>query len=287
MFNPLSSIARRSGRRWLYTFLSVTVAMGLAVGSAHPTQAISIGDIIRGGIQVIQGVQLGNMSDEQEVEFGGQIDNQLRSREIRMYRDREINAYIDQIGQRLAAQSDRPNIPYTFQVVNDNNINAFATAGGFVYVNTGLIAAADNEAELASVMAHEIGHISGRHVLKSIKKAAIEQGLASAAGVDRSTAIGLGVQLGLRLPRSREYEYQADESGLNTLVKAGYAPAGMTGFFEKLLNKGGSMPTFLSTHPNTKDRIQAIQQAIDPATANQGDGLDSAAYKAKIQKVLR
>lgn len=287
MLNPLSSIARRSGRRWLYAFLSVAVALGLAVGSPHPTQAISIGDLIRGGIQVIQGVQLANMSDEQEVEFGGQIDNQLRSREIRISRDREINAYIDQIGQRLAAQSDRPNIPYTFQVVNDNNINAFATAGGFVYVNTGLIAAADNEAELASVMAHEIGHISGRHVLKSIKKAAIEQGLASAAGVDRNTAIGLGVQLGLRLPRSREYEYQADETGLNALVKAGYAPAGMTGFFEKLLGKGRSMPTFLSTHPNTEDRIQAIKQAIDPATANQGDGLDSAAYKAKIQKLLR
>ncbi len=287
MLNPLSSIARRSGRRWLYAFLSVAVAMGLAVGSPHPTQAISIGDLIRGGIQVIQGVQIGNMSDEQEVEFGGQIDNQLRSREIRISRDRELNAYIDQIGQRLAANSDRPNIPYTFQVVNDKAINAFATAGGFVYVNTGLIAAADNEAQLASVMAHEIGHIKHRHVLKSIQKAALEQGLASAAGVDRNTAIGLGVQLGLRLPRSREYEYQADETGLNTLIKAGYAPAGMTGFFEKLLNKGGSMPTFLSTHPNTKDRIEAIKQAIDPATANQGDGLDSAAYKAKIQKLLQ
>lgn len=287
MLNSLLLLARRSGRRWLYAFLSITVALGLIVGSSHPTQAISIRDLIRGGIQVIQGVQIGNMSNEQEVDFGRQIDRRLRSREIRLYRDPEINAYIDQIGQRLAANSERPNIPYTFQIVNDKSINAFATAGGFVYVNTGLIAEADNEAQLASVIAHEIGHIAHRHVLKSIQKAALEQGLASAAGLDRNTAIGLGVQLGLRLPRSREYEYQADESGLKTLTKAGYAPIGMTGFLEKLLNKRGSVPTFLSTHPNTKDRIEAINRMIEPTTANQGDGLDSAAYKAKIQKLLQ
>lgn len=286
MLNPVSSIFRSSHRRWFYPLLSAMVALVVTVGSSPATQAISIRDLIRGGVQVIQGVQMANMSDEQEVEFGEQIDAQLR-REVRISRDRATTEYIDQIGQRLAKQSDRPNIPYTFQVVRDDAINAFATAGGFVYIHTGLMKAADNEAELASVMAHEIGHIAGRHVLKGIKKAAIEQGIASAAGIDRNTAVGLGVQVALRLPRSRNFEFEADEKGLSTLGKAGYAESGMTAFFKKLLNKGRSVPSFLSTHPATEDRIAAIQQSMDPAKANVGDGLDSAAYKAKIQALLQ
>lgn len=286
MLNPLSLMSL-SRRRWFYGCLSTFVALSLIITSANPTKAISIGDIIRGGIQVIQGVQIANMSDEDEVEFGSQIDAELRQSEIRIFRDRELTAYIDQIGQRLAASSERPNIPYTFQVVRDDNINAFATAGGFVYVNSGLIKAADNEAQLASVMAHEIGHINNKHVLRSIKQAAIEQGIVTAAGMDRSTAVGLGVQLALNLPRSRNYEYEADESGLNTLVNAGYAPIGMVQFFNKLLEKGGgSMPEFLSSHPNTGDRIASIQQALDPATASQGYGLDTVAYKSKIRSLV-
>ena len=286
MLNPLSLMSL-SRRRWFYGCLSTFVALSLIITSANPTKAISIGDIIRGGIQVIQGVQIANMSDEDEVEFGSQIDAQLRQSEIRIIRDRELTSYIDQIGQRLAASSDRPNIPYTFQVVRDDNINAFATAGGFVYVNAGLIKAADNEAQLASVMAHEIGHINNKHVLRSIKQAAIERGIVTAAGMDRSTAVGLGVQLALNLPRSRNYEYEADEFGLNTLVNAGYAPIGMVQFFNKLLEKGGrSMPEFLSSHPNTDDRIASIQQALDPTTANQGDGLDTVAYRSKIRNLV-
>ncbi|MBW4679098.1 MAG: M48 family metalloprotease [Microcoleus vaginatus WJT46-NPBG5] len=286
MFNPLSLISRSPHRRWFYALLSVVVAMSVTVGSSYPSQAISIGDIFRGGIQVIQGIQISNMSDEKEVEFGKQINNQLR-REVKISRNAELNKYIDQIGQRLAAQSDRPNIPYTFQVVTDDNINAFATVGGFVYINTGLIKAADNESQLASVIGHEIGHISGKHVLKGIRKASIEQGLASAAGMDRNTAVRLGVQVALRLPRSRNYEYEADKTGLMALKGAGYAQSGMIGFFEKLLGKGRSAPTFLSSHPATEDRIAAIKQSLDPAQASVGDGQDSAAYKAKTQQLLK
>ncbi|MCU0518432.1 MAG: M48 family metallopeptidase [Oscillatoria sp. Prado101] len=284
MFNPLRLIPRRSHRRWFYGLLSAVVALGVVVGSPVPARAISIQDLIRGGIQVIQGVQLSNMSAEQEVEFGKAINQQLVSREIKLYKDPALNGYINQIGQRLAANRSRSNIPYTFQVVRDDGINAFATVGGFVYINTGTIKAADNEAQLASVMAHEIGHIEGKHVLKGIKKAAIEQGIASAAGIDRNTAVQLGVQLALRLPRSRQYEYEADERGLDMLGKAGYDPSAMIAFFEKLMDKrGGSAPTFLSTHPATEDRIQAIKEKINSVPTNAGSGLDSSAYRARIQ----
>lgn len=262
--------------------MSFVLALSLVVGIPQASQAGWF-DLILNGIQVIQ---LSNISDNQEVQIGKQINNQLVSSDIRLYRNPGINRYVNEIGQRLAQQSKRPDIPYTFQVVNDKSINAFATMGGFVYVNAGLIAAADNEAQLASVMAHEIGHISARHAIQQMRQAAIEQGVASAAGLDRNTLVNIGVQVALQLPNSRKDEFQADQLGLQTLEKTGYAPSAMVAFMEKLLQIGGSVPTFLSSHPATQDRIKALEQAIDPATANQGIGLDTVAYKNKIRALL-
>lgn len=228
-------------------------------------------------------IQLSNISDRQEVQIGSQINQQLVRREVRLYRNPQINDYVKQIGQKLAKNSDRPDIPYTFQVVNDKGINAFATMGGFVYVNAGLLVAADNEAQLASVMAHEIGHITSRHAVEQMRQTAIAGGVATAAGLDRNRAVGIGVELALRRPGSRKDELEADQEGLEMLRRSGYAPSAMVAFMEKLLKKGGSLPTFLSTHPGTSDRITALKRAISRQNANVGDGLDGAAYKAKIQ----
>jgi predicted Zn-dependent protease len=237
-------------------------------------------------IQGVQVVQLSSISNRQEVQIGKQINQQLVSREIRLYRNPEINRYINEIGQRLELQSKRPDIPYTFQVVDDKGINAFATMGGFVYVNRGLIAAADNEAQLASVMAHEIGHIEGRHAIQQMRQAAIAKGLATAAGLNRNTIVNIGVELALQRPNSRKDEFQADQLGLETLKQTGYAPVAMVDFMQKLLKRGGSVPTFLSSHPATSDRINALQQAIDPSRANVGQGLDSIAYKNRVRSLL-
>lgn len=282
MLNFFSLGSRRNQRRWLSSILSFVVALSLVVGIPQASQA-SWFDIILNGIQVIQ---LSNISDRQEVAIGKQINNQLVSSEIRLYRNSAINRYINDIGQRLARESKRPDIPYTFQVVNDKSLNAFATMGGFVYVNAGLIAAADNEAELASVMSHEIAHIVARHSIQQMKQAAIAKGVASAAGLDRNTMVNIGVDLALRRPNSRKDEFEADSLGLQTLESAGYAPSGMVSFMEKLLKTGGSVPTFLSTHPATGDRIQALKQAIDPARADAGNGLDTNAYKNQIRALL-
>ncbi|MBW4575577.1 MAG: M48 family metalloprotease [Aphanothece sp. CMT-3BRIN-NPC111] len=285
MLNPFSFFSRRSRRSWLYPFLSVVVALSVCVGTPQAGMAFSWFDLIFRGIQVIQ---LSNISNNQEVQIGQQINQQLVSSEIRLYRNSEITSYVNQIGQRLAKSSDRPDIPYTFQVVADSGINAFATMGGFVYVNAGTMAAADNEAQLASVISHEIAHISGRHAIKQMRQMAIAQGLSSAAGLDRSRAVQIGVELALRRPNSRSDEYEADQKGLNTLQRAGYAPSAMPAFMQKLLNRsGGSAPTVLSTHPGTQDRIAALKQAIDPARANVGAGLDTVAYKRKISTLLR
>ncbi|MBD2123392.1 M48 family metallopeptidase [Trichocoleus sp. FACHB-262] len=287
MLNRFSTLSRRSVRRWLYPFISLAIAIGLVVGSPSPSPALPWADLIFRGVQIIQ---LSKVSDREEVAIGRQINQQLINSEFRLYRNRSINEYVDQIGQQLAAKSDRPRIPYTFQVVEDNRVNAFATAGGYVYVTTGLMKIADNEAQLASVLGHETGHVEGRHLLQQMRQTAIARGVATAAGLDRSTLAGIGVELALRRPNSRQDEFEADERGLRILSKAGYAPSAMVAFMEKLL-KGGSLPTFLSTHPNTKDRIEALKRSINSTSTsssntNPGNGLDSAAYKAKIQPLL-
>ncbi|MBE9127536.1 MULTISPECIES: M48 family metallopeptidase [unclassified Coleofasciculus] len=282
MFNPLSFLARPYRRRLLYPFVSVALALSLIVGTPQVSQAISWFDLIFQGVQIIQ---LSNISDRQEVEIGGQINKQLVGNQFQLYRNSDINRYVDQIGQRLAQESPRPNIPYTFQIVRDDSINAFATMGGYVYVTTGLLAAADNEAEVASVLAHETGHITERHSIKQMRQTAIARGVAVAAGLDRSTLVNLGVELALRLPNSREDEFEADQVGLNILRQAGYAPSAMVKFMEKL-NSRRSVPSFLSTHPATQDRINALKQAIEPTEANTGMGLNESAYKAKIRPLL-
>ncbi|MGV2826448.1 M48 family metallopeptidase [Myxosarcina sp. GI1(2024)] len=280
MLEQFSFFSRRYRRRWLYGGLSLIITLSIVLTDIRASYAVSWVELLIRGVQVIQ---LSNISDKQEVAIGKEINQQLiDSGQAKLYRDRAINNYLEQIGQRLAKTNQRPDIPYTFQVVDDENINAFATMGGFVYINTGLILAADNEAELASVVAHEIGHIVGRHAVEQMRQRAVSQGLLSAAGLDRSQAVQIGVELAVSRPNSRSDELEADRLGLENLRKANYAPAGMISFMEKLLRQGGSVPSFLSTHPGTSERIDALQQQIDPATAQVGDGLNQGAYKREI-----
>ena len=265
----------------LYPVLALVTVLSLVIGQPLISQALPWRDLIFRGIQVIQ---LSNLSPQQEVEIGRQINDQLISQRLRILQNPEINQYVNQIGQRLATQSGRSNIPYTFQVVNDRGVNAFATMGGFVYINRGLLQLADNEAELASVMAHEIGHIVGRHAVEQMRKTAIASGLVGAAGLDRNTAANIGVELAFRRPNSRRDEFEADSLGLEMLRRSGYAQSAMVSFMNKLLQSGGSVPTFLSTHPATGDRITRLQQLID-ASGGFGDGLDRAAYRARLRSL--
>lgn len=284
MLNFLSFVSHWLRRRWFYPLLSFAVGLSLVVATPDPTQAqIPWRDLIFRGIQVIQ---LSNMSQQQEVQIGRQMNQQMAGRQFRLYRNAQVTNYVNEIGQRLAQASDRPNIPYTFQVVRDDNVNAFATMGGFVYITTGLMRTADNEAQLASVLGHEIGHITSRHLVQQMRQAAIARGITTAAGLDGSTAVNLGVELALNRPLSRRDELEADQRGLQTLTRAGYPQSAMIAFMEKLLDKP-SPPSFLSTHPATRDRIVAMERAIDPARANVGQGLDKTTYQANIRPLLQ
>lgn len=282
MLNPFSFFSRRSHRRWLYPLLSLVVATSVSVGTPQVSQAFPWEVLFRQGVQVFQ---LANMSTQQEIQLGSQINQQLLSGEVQLYRNREINRYVNEIGQRVAKSSDRPNLPYTFQVVNDKNINAFATMGGYVYVHTGTLAASDNEAQLASVIAHEIAHISSRHAIKQMRQTALTQGLSAVAGLDKNRAVQIGVEVAMRLPNSRRDELEADQKGLLMLGRAGYAQSAMPAFMQKLMNSS-SVPSFLSDHPGTGDRIAMMKKAIGSTNANVGGGLDSAAYKSKIRALI-
>ena len=283
MFQQYFSFSNRFYRRLALGSITFIITVGIGLGNVQPSYAISWLELMIRGVQI---VQISNISNAQEEEIGKGINQELiSSGQVKLYRNSSINSYINEIGQQLAKTSQRPNIPYTFQVVDDNNINAFATMGGYVYVNKGLIATADNEAELASVIGHEIGHIAARHAIQKMRDRAISQGLLSAAGVDRNNAIQIGVELAVSRPNSRADELQADHLGLEDITKANYAPAGMLGFMQKLLSKGGSPPTFLSTHPATSERIKILQQDINPQTANVGNGLDNQAYKNRIRSL--
>lgn len=283
MFERLCSIGRRYYRSMLCGLLAFTIAVGFSLNSVRPSHALSWLELMIRGIQV---VQLSTISDAQEFELGKSINQELiDSNRAKISNNTEISAYIDRIGQKLAKNSDRPDLPYTFQVVDDDSINAFATMGGFVYIHRGLILAADNEAELASVVGHEIGHIVGRHSIEQMRNRAISQGLLSAAGLDRNNAVQIGVELAVSRPNGRSDELEADRFGLENIVRAGYAPAGILGFMEKLLQQGGSPPSFLSTHPATSERIKILQELINPQTANVGDGLDNRAYASRIRSL--
>ncbi|NMG08294.1 M48 family metallopeptidase [Brasilonema sp. UFV-L1] len=278
---------RCSRKPWFYPLVSVIIAIVICFVTPLTVRAIDAERLLPFIIQGVQVIQLSNVSPRQEVDLGKQMNDQLVKSQVRLYRNSAVNRYVEQIGQRLVANSDRPDLPYTFQVVDDNSINAFATLGGFVYVNTGLLKTADNEAELASVIAHEIGHIGGKHLVKQMRQKALASGLASAAGLDRSQAVSIGVELALNRPRSRGDEYDADSRGLRTLTSSGYAPSAMVSFMQKLLKKGSNTPTFLNTHPATGDRIKALQSAINDQPKTGGAGLDSSNYQANIKALLR
>ncbi|MEM8777854.1 MAG: M48 family metallopeptidase [Cyanobacteria bacterium P01_G01_bin.49] len=276
----------RSCRRPLsYGLLTALISSTIIVTTPQPSYSQSWLNWLFQGVQVIQ---LSTLSDSQEVKYGQQINQELiKSGQFRPSRNRALTQRIERIGQRLAQQSNRPNLPYTFQVVDDNSINAFATMGGFVYINTGLIAAAENEAELASVVAHEIAHVTERHAIKQMRNVAISQGLMSAAGLNENDIVNIGVQLAVDLPHSREAELEADQVGLENLKRSGYAPIGMITFMKKLMQQGGSStPAFLSTHPATSQRVNELSRAVDPKIAYQGDGLDNQAYQREFRALL-
>ncbi|WP_309743077.1 M48 family metallopeptidase [Chamaesiphon sp. OTE_20_metabat_361] len=279
MFARVASLRLWLRRQWLYPWIgALTVAI---VIGGQPLVARSA-DLIQFLAPLVQYVQLSNVSDAQEISLGADTNRALLNDKVKIYQNSAANSYVDRIGQRLARNSGRPNLKYTFQVVEDDNVNAFATMGGFVYVNTGLLKAADNEAQLAGVMGHEIGHITGRHSLQRLKQATVQQGIGSLVGVDRNQIAQIAAQVAFTLPNSRNDEYDADKRGLGMMIQSGYAPTGMPEFLKKLA-RGNSTPEFLNTHPGASERVSRLQGMIPNTYRNRTEGLSASAYKQNLR----
>jgi predicted Zn-dependent protease len=241
--------------------------------------AIDILDAVEGAVQYIQ---VSNISDEQEVEIGKQTNEQVLS-QYPLYDNAQVQEYVSNLGQELINSSDSRDIPFTFQVVASEEVNAFATPGGFVYVTTGLLQTAKTRAQLASVLAHEISHINKKHGIKSLKQAVAAQGIASTVGVDTSALAQIAYQVAVDLPQSRDYEYEADSSGLEVLQQAGYPAEAFAEFLAKL-EGGGGTPEFLRTHPTSNSRIEAISKLSTRSTSNKGQ--DPAEYQNNVLALM-
>jgi predicted Zn-dependent protease len=207
---------------------------------------------------------------KQEVELGLQMHNELRQK-MKFSRDPDAVQRLSVIGNRIAAASDRQDLEYRFSIVIDKELNAFATPGGFVYINSGLMAAATDD-ELAGVVAHEVGHIAARHSVKQMQGLlgmqmllGIAGGLSGKESVNQTLTIVFDL---VNLGYSRKDEFQADKLAVRYSRRAGFNPWGIIAFFRKLeensLQKGRSAPpVFLSSHPPIEQRIAQVEQEIN------------------------
>jgi beta-barrel assembly-enhancing protease len=232
-------------------------------GSRDDVEAIGNRDLGKRG--------LGNWySLESEIRMGKQYSQQVDATS-KLIQDPVINEYVNRIGQNLVRNSDAK-VPFTIKVIDTDEVNAMALPGGFFYVNSGLILAADEEAELAGVMAHEIAHVAARHAMREMTRGNILQ-ISSIPLIFIGGGIGYGIQsaASLALPLtflsfSRSFEAEADYLGVQYMYKSGYDPQAFLTMFEKLeakeKKKPGTLSKAFSTHPQTPDRIEKSQEEI-------------------------
>ena len=243
------------------------------------------------------------ISPEEEKQYGEAFFRSLHS-QVEINQDSEIQDYIQTIGEKLVANSDTPSYPFHFFVVLENDINAFAGPGGYIGVNSGLILMTEAESELASVMAHEIAHVTQRHLYRSYESSSrlsIPMAAATLGAIllgTQSAAAGqaaiMAIQAGsvqFQIDFTREHEAEADRVGMQTLSNSTYDPRSMPTFFERLQQStryaGQNIPEFLRTHPVTASRISDSRGRADNYPYKQyPDSLTYQLIKTKLHVLL-
>ena len=231
----------------------------------------SVDDVNAVGTREIGGRGLGNWySTETEIKEGKSFSLEIE-KSVKFINDPVVSEYVNRIGQNLVKNSDAK-VPFTIKVIDSDEINAMALPGGFFYVNSGLILAADNEAEVAGVMAHEIAHVAAHHAVREQTRLNYAQfgtiplifvGGGLGYGLYEAASVGIPITF---LQFSRDFERQADFLGVQYMYRAGYDPQAFAAFFEKIQNlektKPGLVAKTFSDHPQTPDRIEATQTEI-------------------------
>lgn len=253
----MSTIARLS-RRWLPT---LAVAGVLGAGCTGCATNPATGDR-----------ELSLISESSEIQMGQEADPQIVA-QFGLYDDESLQRYVSNLGQELAAVGERPELPWTFRVLDDPTVNAFAVPGGFVYITRGILSHLSSEAELAGVLGHEVGHITAKHSVNQMSKAQLTQ-LGLGLGmifVPEVAALGdvagVGLQL-LFLKYGRDDELQADRLGVRYMVRTDYQPRELANVMamldrtSRIQESSGRIPEWLSTHPDPGNRVEQIQAEI-------------------------
>jgi predicted Zn-dependent protease len=236
------------------------------------------------------------ISVNDEIALGRKAQQDVR-RQVPELRDSVVSNYIENMGRRLAARADGPRYPYSFDVANNRDINAFALPGGPIWIHRGAIDAAQNEAQVAGVLAHEIAHIANRHAADQITKgtfASAGLGLLGAllgGGGNGSKIAQLGANIAAQsvmMKFSRDAEREADMKALQYMKRAGYDPRGMVEFLQVLRARQrsdpGSVQTFFSSHPAPSERVARLAQE---AARLAGGRRDSAAFNQVQARLAR
>jgi predicted Zn-dependent protease len=221
--------------------------------------------------------QLMLISEDQEVQIDRQYAPYQFSADYGRSQDEKLNDYIDRTGKRVAAASHRTNVPYNFHVVNATYVNAYAFPGGSIACTRGIMLSLENEAELAALLGHELGHVNARHTAQQMSKGMLTQaivgGLAAAAGTQGAIYGDFAAQLGqfgagaLLASYSRENERQADDLGMDYMVKSGYSSEGMVGLMDMLNSMGRHQPSAMelmfATHPMSQERYDTAVETAE------------------------
>jgi predicted Zn-dependent protease len=255
---PSEPLRPRSILSWPTSiFLAGAVAAGLALAGCETAP-------VTGRQQFVL------LSDTQATEMGLTAYQQIL-KESKLSPDKALTERVRRVGLRIAAVSGRPDLPWEFNLIQDDTPNAFALPGGKVGVNTGLFKVAQNDDQLAAVMAHEVGHAIARHSAERVsQQIALQAGLAglgmTGSGAQYAQLAGTAATLGLVLPFSRQQESEADHIGVIMMAKAGYDPRAAVALWQNFNKLGGDrQPEFLSTHPAPASRIQQIQALMPQA----------------------
>jgi predicted Zn-dependent protease len=243
--------------------------------------------------------QISFMSEEQEIRTGQQLDAEVR-KQMGVYRDEQLQKYIEDIGMRLARQSQRPNLPWHFTIVDSPAVNAFALPGGYVYITRGILPYLDNEAQLAGVLGHEIGHVAARHSAQQYtRSAATSVGvLISSIFVPAVRPFGSLAETGLGamfLKYSRDNELQADSLGAEYAAAGGWDPAQVPEFLTTLgrideISDRNGTPNWLQTHPQPENRVARVRTTVEKVRPEKTDGrewtVNRDTYLSKIDGMM-
>lgn len=241
----------------------------------------------------IGGLKLISVNDE--IALGREAQQEVR-RQVPALRDSTVNNYVERLGRRIAAQADGPRYPYSFDVADKREINAFALPGGPIWVHRGAIQAAQTEAQLAGVLAHEIAHIANRHAADQLTKGTFANvglgvlgALLGGGNGARIAQMGAGVAAQATMMKfSRDAERQADMKGLAYMKRAGYDPRGMVEFLQILRARQGrdpgSVQTFFASHPAPAERVSRLQQEANRLAGGRRDSAQFQQVRARLER---